>query len=61
MENYSEGEAGNVGYGKNLMISGLAKLVKKAVCHEGKIFFNTEKPDGTPRKLIDCLRLNTLG
>lgn len=51
----------NVGYGEDVTISGLAKAVSEAVGYEGEIKFDTSKPDGTPRKLMDSTRLNSLG
>jgi len=51
----------NVGTGKELTISELSELVVKAVGFEGKIEFDTSKPDGTMRKLIDVSKLHSLG
>ena len=58
---YSDGKPINVGYGKDISIKDLALLVKKVVEYGGDINFNTSKPDGTPRKLMDSTRLNNLG
>jgi GDP-L-fucose synthase len=49
MENYSDGNTVNIGYGEDLTISDLARLVKQVVGYKSEIYFNTEKPDGTPR------------
>ncbi len=51
----------NVGYGHDVTISELASLISKAVGYQGKIKFDTTKPDGPPRKLMDSSRLNALG
>jgi GDP-L-fucose synthase len=51
----------NVGYGSDVTIAELAQLVAKAVGFEGKITFDSSKPDGSPQKLMDSSRLNSLG
>lgn len=51
----------NVGTGKDLTIADLANLISGIVGFKGKIAFDLSKPDGTPRKLMDVTRLNTLG
>ena len=51
----------NIGTGEDLSISELAELIKKIVGYEGKIVYDTSKPDGTPRKLLDVTRLHELG
>ena len=51
----------NVGYGDDLTIRELALGVAKVVGFQGAIDFDTSKPDGTPRKLMDSSRLNALG
>ena len=51
----------NVGSGKDLPISELARLVSEVVGFNGKIGYDSSKPDGTPRKLMDVTRLNSLG
>ena len=51
----------NVGTGKDLTIADLANLISKIVEFKGKIVFDPSKPDGTPRKLMDVIRLNNLG
>ena len=51
----------NIGWGKDISICELAGLIKKIVGYEGEILFNTQKPDGTPQKLLDTTRLNRLG
>ncbi len=51
----------NVGSGSDITIAELAHAVGKAVGYEGDIVFDTTKPDGTPRKLMDSARINALG
>jgi len=51
----------NVGTGKELTIKALANLVKDTVGFEGEIIWDTTKPNGTPRKLIDVSKLHSLG
>ena len=51
----------NVGCGEDITIRQLAELIGKTVGYNGEIAFNTSKPDGTPRKLMDSSRLNALG
>lgn len=61
LENYSGEQHVNIGTGKELTIKELAELVKKTVGYEGEIVWNTEMPDGTPRKLTDVTKLHGLG
>jgi GDP-L-fucose synthase len=61
MNNYSEPGLVNIGVGEDLSIKELAELVKDITGFEGKIVFDTSKPDGTPRKLMDVSKLNNLG
>lgn len=61
MLNYDGAEFVNIGSGHDLSIKDLALLVKKIIGYEGEIKFNTEKPDGTPRKLMDVTKLHSLG
>jgi GDP-L-fucose synthase len=51
----------NVGTGVDLTIRELAETVQKIVGHEGKIIWDSSKPDGTPRKLLDISKLHNLG
>jgi GDP-L-fucose synthase len=51
----------NVGYGDDVTIADLAYVVREAVEYSGEVKFDTTKPDGTPRKLMDSMRLNLLG
>ncbi|MBU2916039.1 GDP-L-fucose synthase family protein [Reichenbachiella agariperforans] len=61
MENYSEGQPINIGYGSDLTIKELAETIKYVVGFEGELVFNTDKPDGTPKKLMSSERINDLG
>lgn len=61
MESYSDDGIVNIGCGKDLSIAELAKLVADTVQYNGKICFDTSKPDGTPRKLLNVDRLFGLG
>lgn len=61
MERYSEEQTINIGSGKELSIFELAELVKKVVGFKGRITWDTSKPDGTPRKLLDISRISNLG
>lgn len=61
MENYDEKQFLNVGVGEDLTILQLAELIARVVGFRGKTVFDTAKPDGTPRKLMDVTRLHALG
>jgi len=64
MENYDFFEIGefvNIGIGEDIPISELVEIIKEIVGFEGKIKYDTLKPDGTPRKLMDVTKLNDLG
>lgn len=61
MEKYNGEEHVNIGTGEEVSIGELARLVKEIVGFEGKLKFNTNMPDGTPRKLTDISRLHGLG
>ena len=61
MNNYSGNETVNLGTGKELTIKSLTELVAKVVGYDGKITWDATKPDGTPRKLLDVSKLNSLG
>jgi len=61
MENYNESGLVNIGTGEDLSIKELAELVKETVGFEGTIDFDTSKPDGTPRKLMDVSKLHSQG
>ena len=51
----------NIGVGEDISIRELAELVKEIVGFEGELIFDTSKPDGTPRKLMDVSKINALG
>ena len=51
----------NVGTGEDVTIAEFARLIAKVVGYEGRIVFDTSRPDGTPRKLLDVSRLAALG
>lgn len=61
MENYDGEEHVNIGTGEEVSIAKLANLVKETVRFEGKLVFNSDMPDGTPRKLTDVSKLHELG
>lgn len=61
MENYDGAEHINVGSGEEVSIKELAELVKDIVGFQGKLIFDTDKPDGTPRKLLDTEKLKRMG
>ena len=61
MQNYDDGEIVNIGSGEDVFIKHLPMLVKEAVGYTGELKFDTSKPDGTPRKLLDCTKLHSLG
>ena len=61
MENYNDKQFVNVGCGEDLSIADLAGIVKRVVGYEGDMVFDTSKPNGTPRKLMDVSRLFATG
>ena len=61
LENYDDDVAINVGVGEDLAIKDLAGLIQKIVGYGGKIEWDSSKPDGTPRKLLDVSRMKNLG
>ena len=61
MKNYNENEIINIGTGKDVAIKELAEMIKDIVGFEGKIAWDTSKPDGMPRKLLDISKLSSLG
>lgn len=61
MNTYSGNETVNLGTGKELTIRELAELVAKVVGYTGKVSWDSSKPDGTPRKLLDVSKLEGLG
>ncbi len=61
MNNYDSGEIVNIGTGIEVSIAELASTVKEVVGYPGDIVYDSSKPDGTPRKLLDCSRIHNLG
>lgn len=61
MNHYKANQFVNIGVGKDISIKELAEKAKEVVGFNGDIRFDTSKPDGTPRKLVDVTRLNELG
>ncbi len=60
MEKYDEPSLINIGFGEDISIAELAHLIKDIVGCQGNILFDTSKPDGTPRKLMDVSKLKAL-
>ncbi len=61
MNNYNESEIVNIGAGVDITIKELAEMIKGIVGFEGKIVWDTSKPDGTPRKLLNVDKIKDLG
>jgi GDP-L-fucose synthase len=61
MNNYEQADFLNVGTGKDVSIKELAVELKKIVRYEGELVFDTTKPDGMPKKLLDVSKLSALG
>lgn len=61
MEHYSEQGLVNIGTGEDVTIKELAELIQGIVGYSGNIRWNTDKPDGTPRKLMDVSKINSFG
>ncbi len=61
MERYNEAQLINIGTGEDLSIHQLALLVKDVIGYEGELAFDTSRPDGTPRKLMDVSKLRSYG
>lgn len=61
MNHYDEKQFVNIGIGKDLSIKDLAELIKSVIGYVGRISFDSSKPDGTPRKLMDVSKLHGLG
>jgi GDP-L-fucose synthase len=61
MERYDSEELVNVGWGEDVSIAELARLIGDIVGYSGRLRFDTSKPDGTPRKLLDTTRVRALG
>jgi len=61
MRAYSDGDIINVGSGLEISIAELAALLSEIIRYQGELEFDSSRPDGTPRKLLDSSRLNTMG
>jgi GDP-L-fucose synthase len=61
MDEYEDNEIINVGVGEDISIKELAELIRNVVGYNGELIFNTSKPDGTPRKLVDVTKISNLG
>ena len=61
MQNYDQAEHINVGTGEDISIKELAETIADVVGFEGEFVWNTDKPNGTPRKLLDTSKINSLG
>lgn len=61
MQRYENADPVNVGWGEDVSIRELAELVSEVVAFAGRLEFDTSKPDGTPRKLLDVTRLRAQG
>jgi GDP-L-fucose synthase len=61
LENYSNMEHVNLGTGQELSIGDLIEMIKSAVGFKGETEFDTSKPDGTPRKLLNSEKIKALG
>lgn len=61
MQNYGGAQHVNVGTGQEISIGDLAKMIKEVVDFKGELVFQTDKPNGTPRKLLDVSKLADLG
>ncbi|MEP6746259.1 MAG: GDP-L-fucose synthase [Bacteroidota bacterium] len=61
MQQYNEREMVNIGTGEDLSIAELSEIIKETTEFKGNIVFDTSKPDGTPRKLMDVSKLHALG
>jgi len=61
MHEYSGSEIINIGVGRDISIGELAGMVREVVGYKGEIVYDVTKPDGTPRKLLDTSKLNSLG
>jgi GDP-L-fucose synthase len=61
MQNYNQEGLINIGTGEDISIKDLAYMIKRIIGFEGEILFDTSKPDGTPRKLMDVSKLHEQG
>jgi GDP-L-fucose synthase len=61
MDQYSSGETINVGTGVDCTIAELAQIIREVVGFEGELVWDTTRPDGTPRKVLDVSKVKSLG
>lgn len=61
MDNYNEAETINVGTGEEVSIRQLNEIIKEIVGYRGRLVWDTDKPDGNPRKLLDCTTIHNMG
>ena len=61
LQNYNEAGILNIGWGEDVSIKEIAELIAAEVGYKGSLVFDTTKPDGTPRKLLDTSKINNLG
>jgi GDP-L-fucose synthase len=61
MQHYNEKDFVNVGCGEDLSIKSLAEMIQSIVGYQGDLIWNTDKPDGTPRKLMDVSKIKGMG
>jgi GDP-L-fucose synthase len=61
LQNYNEPGLVNIGWGEDVSIKELATMIASEVDYTGSLEFDTSKPDGTPRKLMDTTKLSNLG
>ena len=61
LQNYNEADILNIGWGEDVSIKEIAELIAAEVGYKGSLVFDTTKPDGTPRKLMDTTKINNLG
>jgi GDP-L-fucose synthase len=61
LQNYNEAGHVNIGWGSDVSIKEVAEIIANEVGYKGKLKFDTTKPDGTPRKLLDTSKINSLG
>jgi GDP-L-fucose synthase len=61
LQNYNEAGHVNIGWGEDVSIKELASIIATEIGYTGALEFDTTKPDGTPRKLLDTIKINNLG
>lgn len=61
MKGYSDEEHINIGWGKDISVAEVARLIQEVVGFDGELVFDSSKPDGSPRKLLDTSRINAFG